>query len=102
MPSTGTHAPRTTSDRQARRPSAEDTFMERPRPAVNATRDPGFIIDMADMTAPPHGAHDTSALVHRVVAGDAAAFAALVARYEPLVYRWAVALCGDEDDAEDV
>jgi RNA polymerase sigma-70 factor (ECF subfamily) len=54
------------------------------------------------MTALSHGASDPAALVPRAVAGDAAAFAALVARCKPTVYRWAVALCGDEDDAEDV
>ena len=41
-------------------------------------------------------------LVARTLGGDERAFAALVARYQSLVYRWAMALSGDEDDAEDI
>ena len=54
------------------------------------------------MTVLSDDAFETAALIPRVVAGDAGAFAALVARHQPTVYRWAVALCGDEDEAEDV
>jgi RNA polymerase sigma-70 factor (ECF subfamily) len=41
-------------------------------------------------------------LVARVRRGDEHAFAALVAAYHQRVFRWAVALTGDRDDAEDV
>ena len=34
--------------------------------------------------------------------GDASAFAALVERSRPIVFRWAIALSGDEDEAEDI
>jgi RNA polymerase sigma-70 factor (ECF subfamily) len=34
--------------------------------------------------------------------GDDGAFAALVAHYQPFVFRWAVALSGDADAAEDI
>jgi DNA-directed RNA polymerase specialized sigma24 family protein len=34
--------------------------------------------------------------------GDVGAFAALVERYRPIVFRWAIGLLGDEDEAEDV
>lgn len=33
--------------------------------------------------------------------GDDAAFAVLVERYRPLIFRWAMALSGDADEAED-
>lgn len=36
------------------------------------------------------------------VPGDDRAFARLVERYQPLAFRWAVALSGDEDAAEDI
>lgn len=46
---------------------------------------------------------DTSAeLASRATTGDPTAFAALVRRCEPLVNRWAVALCGDPDEADDI
>jgi RNA polymerase sigma-70 factor (ECF subfamily) len=54
------------------------------------------------MTAPPDGTRDLPALVPRRSVGDEAAFVAVVERYKPLVFRWAVVLCGDEDQAEDV
>ena len=41
-------------------------------------------------------------LLARTREGDAGAFTALVDRYRPVVYRWAIALSGDEDDAEDI
>ena len=41
-------------------------------------------------------------LVARTRNGDDAAFAALVDRYRPVVFRWAMGLSGDKDDAEDV
>jgi RNA polymerase sigma-70 factor, ECF subfamily len=41
-------------------------------------------------------------LVVRTRGGDEAAFAALVGRYRPVVFRWAIGLSGDEDDAEDI
>jgi RNA polymerase sigma-70 factor (ECF subfamily) len=34
--------------------------------------------------------------------GDARAFATLVERYRPLVFRWAIALTGDQDEADDI
>ena len=34
--------------------------------------------------------------------GDDVAFATLVERYQPLIFRWAVALSGDQDSAEDI
>ena len=34
--------------------------------------------------------------------GDARAFATLVERYRPHVFRWAIALTGDEDEADDI
>ena len=42
------------------------------------------------------------ALVSSVATGDKAAFVAVVTRFKPLVFRWAVALCGDIDEAEDI
>lgn len=41
-------------------------------------------------------------LIARTRAGDESAFAALVERYRPLVFRWAIGLVGDADDAEDI
>ena len=41
-------------------------------------------------------------LVARTREGDAGAFTALVELYRPLVFRWAIALTGDEDEAEDI
>jgi RNA polymerase sigma-70 factor (ECF subfamily) len=34
--------------------------------------------------------------------GDARAFVALVERYQPIVFRWAIGLSGDADEAEDI
>lgn len=41
-------------------------------------------------------------LVARTRDGDERAFAALVERCHPVVFRWAVALSGDRDEAEDI
>lgn len=41
-------------------------------------------------------------LVARTREGDESAFGALVGTYQPLVFRWAIALSGDEDEAEDI
>jgi RNA polymerase sigma-70 factor, ECF subfamily len=34
--------------------------------------------------------------------GDARAFTTLVERYRPIVFRWAIALTGNQDDADDI
>ena len=41
-------------------------------------------------------------LVARTREGDEGAFATLVERYRPIVFRWAIGLSGDEDEAEDI
>lgn len=41
-------------------------------------------------------------LIARTRDGDERAFASLVAAYQPRVFRWALALIGDRDEAEDV
>lgn len=41
-------------------------------------------------------------LVARTRDGDDAAFAMLVGRYHPVVFRWALGLSGDRDEAEDI
>jgi RNA polymerase sigma-70 factor (ECF subfamily) len=41
-------------------------------------------------------------LVARTREGDESAFATLVGTYQPFVFRWAFALSGDEDEAEDI
>ncbi len=41
-------------------------------------------------------------LVARTRVGDEGAFTALVEQYQPIVFRWAIALSGDEDEAEDI
>jgi RNA polymerase sigma-70 factor (ECF subfamily) len=41
-------------------------------------------------------------LVARTREGDERAFAALVARYQPIVFRWAIGLSGDRDEADDI
>src|ERR671915_384464 len=41
-------------------------------------------------------------LVARTREGDDGAFATLVGTYQPFVFRWAIALSGDEDEAEDI
>lgn len=41
-------------------------------------------------------------LIARTRGGDESAFASLVSVYQPVVFRWAVALAGDQDDADDI
>jgi RNA polymerase sigma-70 factor (ECF subfamily) len=41
-------------------------------------------------------------LVARTREGDERAFATLVGKYQPVVFRWAIALSGDEDEADDI
>jgi RNA polymerase sigma-70 factor (ECF subfamily) len=41
-------------------------------------------------------------LVARAREGDEVAFTMLVEQYQPNVFRWAIGLSGDEDDAEDI
>jgi len=41
-------------------------------------------------------------LIARTREGDEAAFATLVGTYQPFVFRWAMALSGDDDEAEDI
>lgn len=41
-------------------------------------------------------------LIARVRRGDDSAFTSLVLAYQPVVFRWAIALCGDPDEAEDI
>ncbi len=54
------------------------------------------------MTGLPFPNVDLPDLVVRTRAGDDEAFAMLVGRFQPFVFRWALALSGDEDDAEDI
>jgi RNA polymerase sigma-70 factor (ECF subfamily) len=54
------------------------------------------------MTALPFSVIEPLELVARTRAGDDGAFASLVAVYQPRVFRWALALTGDQDEAEDV
>ncbi|MBA3467726.1 MAG: hypothetical protein H0T21_09975, partial [Gemmatimonadaceae bacterium] len=41
-------------------------------------------------------------LLARVQAGSAGAFTVFVERYKPVVFRWAVGLVSDGDEAEDI
>jgi RNA polymerase sigma-70 factor (ECF subfamily) len=54
------------------------------------------------MTSSPVLIAESPELVARTREGDAGAFATLVERYRPIVFRWAIGLSGDEDEAEDV
>jgi RNA polymerase sigma-70 factor (ECF subfamily) len=54
------------------------------------------------MTSVPVLIAEPPELVARTREGDGGAFAALVERYRPVVFRWAIGLSGDEDDAEDI
>jgi RNA polymerase sigma-70 factor (ECF subfamily) len=54
------------------------------------------------MTSLPVPTAEAPDLVARTREGDVAAFTALVRTYQPLVFRWAIALSGDEDAAEDI
>lgn len=42
------------------------------------------------------------ALIAQVRRGDDVAFASLVSVYQAVVFRWAIALCGDQDEADDI
>lgn len=46
--------------------------------------------------------NDARDLLARVQAGDAGAFTIFVERYKPAVFRWAVGLVSDGDEAEDI
>ncbi len=52
------------------------------------------------MDAHPADSRGLPALVSSVATGAKAAFVTVVVRFQPLVCRWAVALCGDADEAE--
>ena len=54
------------------------------------------------MTSVPLSIAELPELVARTRDGDERAFATLVAKYQPLVFRWAIALSGDEDEAQDI
>jgi len=54
------------------------------------------------MTGLPVPIGELPELVARTREGDERAFAALVGTYQPFVFRWAIALAGDEDEAEDI
>lgn len=54
------------------------------------------------MTGLPVPIVRTPELLARSRGGDERAFAALVGTYQPFVFRWAIALSGDDDEAEDV
>ena len=54
------------------------------------------------MTGLPVLLAESPRLVALTRAGDARAFATLVERYRPIVFRWAIALTGDEDEADDI
>ena len=47
-------------------------------------------------------AHTDGSLVHAVLAGDGDAFTVLVRRHQASMFRFAVRMCGDRDDADDV
>lgn len=54
------------------------------------------------MSGPPVPIVERPELVARTRGGDEDAFATLVGTYQPFVFRWAIALSGDEDEAEDI
>lgn len=54
------------------------------------------------MTGQPAMIVEPSELVARTRAGDEGAFTMLVERYQPVVFRWALAMSGDEDAADDI
>jgi RNA polymerase sigma-70 factor (ECF subfamily) len=54
------------------------------------------------MTGLPVPLAEPLELVARTRGGDEGAFATLVGEYQPLVFRWAIALSGDADEAEDI
>jgi RNA polymerase sigma-70 factor (ECF subfamily) len=67
--------------------------------SVNAT---AFLRLIHVMTGLPIPAVELPELVARTREGDERAFAALVGTYRPFVFRWAIALSGDVDEAEDI
>lgn len=54
------------------------------------------------MTSVPVSMANAPDLIARSREGDDRAFEALVTAYQPRVFRWALALAGDRDDAEDI
>ena len=54
------------------------------------------------MTGLPVPIAEPPELVARTREGDEGAFATLVEQYQPIVFRWAIGLSGDEDEAEDI
>src|SRR5690242_1533740 len=54
------------------------------------------------MTGLPVLLAESPELVALTREGDARAFATLVERYRPVVFRWAIALTGDGDEADDI
>src|ERR1700712_6055437 len=54
------------------------------------------------MTGLPLPMVELPLLVARARAGDEGAFAVLVTKYQPMIFRWAVVLSGDEDEADDI
>jgi RNA polymerase sigma factor (sigma-70 family) len=54
------------------------------------------------MTGLPLSMPEPLEVAARSRAGDNGAFTALVSAYQPRVFRWALALTGDQDEAEDV
>lgn len=54
------------------------------------------------MTGLPVLLAESPELVALPRAGDARAFTTLVERYRPIVFRWAIALTGNQDDADDI
>lgn len=54
------------------------------------------------MTGLPVHIAEATELIARTREGDERAFTALVGTYQPRVFRWALALSGDPDEAEDI
>jgi len=73
-----------------------------PRGAVNATTLRGLIHVMTGVHLSIAELPELRKLVALTREGDERAFASLVGTYKSLVFRWAMALSGDEDDAEDI
>lgn len=69
---------------------------------ADGKRNDGFRAHHVMETQHPVEARELPALVSGVASGDKTAFVAVVVRFKPLVFRWAVALCGDIDEAEDI
>ena len=69
---------------------------------ADGKRNDGFRAHHVMETQHPVEIRELPALVSGVASGDKTAFVAVVVRFKPLVFRWAVALCGDIDEAEDI